>query len=57
MGTGTEGGQRYVDLQFSGSETYDDGAAATLLAVPSEVAFDDQYNDWRLGYEPLPASM
>lgn len=57
MGTGTEGGQSYVDLQFSGSETYDDGAAATLLAVPSEVAFDDQYNDWRLGYEPLPANV
>jgi hypothetical protein len=57
MGTGTEGGQSYVDLQFSGSETYDAGAAANLLAVPSEVAFDDQFNNWRLGYEPLPVNV
>jgi hypothetical protein len=57
MNTGQEGGAAYVDLQFSGTEAYDAGAAATLLAVPDNLITAGRFNNWRLGFEPLPTNV
>ncbi len=57
MGAGNEGGAHYVDLQFSGTETYEAGAAARFLAVPESTVFAGRFNNWRLGFEPLPVNV
>ncbi|MCX7867398.1 MAG: hypothetical protein N2438_09770, partial [Limisphaera sp.] len=54
MGSGTESGATYLDLEFAGSEDFEAGAAARTLAVPNNLIIAGRFDGWRLGFEPLP---
>ncbi|MGA4577227.1 hypothetical protein [Limisphaera sp. VF-2] len=54
MGTGTESGATYLELEFAGLEDYEAGEAARILAVPDNLITDGRFDGRRLGFEPLP---